>query len=599
MPSYAGQNVDVPSLRYTITVNGKAIDDSLEISFIKVAHEVNKISYAEVILSGPAAADGSSISFSDSDTFTPGNAIVISAAYGDDQQTALFTGVIVKHGLDMNPDSTINLKLLCKHAAVSMTFGRKEQLFGQQTDSDIITAICGTYGLSVTVTSTSFKNEMFFQKLATDWDVVLSRAEFNGMLIFLDGDSPVIKAPDFSGSPVLAVAPGGGLLNFQSELNAEKQAPTIQASAWDVKNLALQNANAKEPTLGSQGSVTAKTLSGKLSQTQLMLTAGTPMATAELQAWADNYLFRMRMAALKGTVSFIGSALVKTGTVIQLEGMGTKFNGNAYVTSVTHELEDGVWKTTAGFGLDSKPVSQQPDYSYVSATGQVPSIQGLQVGTVKQLASDPQSLYRILVTLPSNAATVGAVWARYANFYGTAGAGLGFLPEVGDEVIVGFIEGDPRYPVILGSLYGSAKASPNQASDEKNNLKMLSTRSQLMMQFDDDKKVITISTPGGNSITISDDGKSIAIADQNSNSIKMSSSGVEISSNSDVSITAKGGITLTANTSVSITAKQDVEANGLNVTCSAKMGFTAKGTASAEVSASGQTTIKGAMVMIN
>jgi Rhs element Vgr protein len=599
MPGFAGQNVDVPSLRVTVTVNGKAVDDSLAFSFIRVVHEVNKISYAEMVLSGPVAADGSSISFSDSDTFTPGNPVVISAAWGDAQVTALFTGVIVKHGLDMQADATVNMKLVCKHAAVSMTFGRKEQLFGQQTDSDIITAICGNYGLSATVGSTSFKNEMFFQKLATDWDLVLSRAEFNGMLIFLDGDSPVIKVPDFSGSAVLTVAPGGGLMSFQSELNAERQAPTVQVSAWDIQNLALQNASAKEPDLNAQGNVTAKKLSAQLSQKQLSITATTPMATAELQAWADNYLLRMRMAALRGTVTFIGSALVKTGSIIQLEGVGSKFNGSAYVTAVTHELESGAWKTTARFGLDSKPVSQQPDYCYFPATGQIPGIQGLQVGTVKQLASDPQSLYRILVTLPSNAETQGGVWARYANFYGTSGAGLGFLPEVGDEVLVGFIENDPRYPVILGSLYGSAKQSPNQAADEKNNLKMLSTRSQLKMQFDDENKVITISTPGGNSITISDKDKSIAIADQNSNTINLSSSGIEITSNSDVSITAKGGITLNANSNIGITSKQNVEANGLNVNCSAKMGFVAKGTASAEVSASGQTTIKGAMVMIN
>ena len=38
---------------------------------------------------------------------------------------------------------------------------------------------------------------------------------------------------------------------------------------------------------------------------------------------------------------------------------------------------------------------------------------------------------------------------------------------------------------------------------------------------------------------------------------------------------------------------------GLNVNCEAQVGFVAKGTATAEVSAAGQTTVKGAMVMIN
>lgn len=599
MASYAGQNIEVPSLRYTVTANGAAIDDSLAVSFIRVTHEINKISSAEVVLSGPVASDGSSISFSDADTFLPGNPIAISAAYGDDAEVTLFTGVIVRHALEMESDSVVNLKVHCKHAAVRMTFGRREQEFGNKTDSAIIQAILGTYGLSATVTSTSFQNELFLQKLATDWDVVLSRAEFNGMLIFLDGDSPAIKAPDFSGSPVLLVAPGGGLLSFQAELNVEKQAPSVQASAWDIKSLALQKASGSEPSVSSQGNVTPKQLSAKLSQTATLLNAGTPMSTDELQAWADNYLLRMRLAALKGSVTFVGSSLVKTGTIIQLEGVGSKFNGNAYITGVTHELEDGVWKTIGKFGLDSKCINEQVDFSYLTATGQIPAIQGLQVATVKQLASDPQSLYRILITLPTNAETQNGVWARYANFYGTAGAGLGFLPEVGDEVLVGFIENDPRYPVILGSLYSSTKQSPNQATDENNYIKMLSTKTQLKIQFDDENKIITIQTPGGNSITFSDQAKSIEITDQNSNSIKMTSSGIALSSAKDITISAQGGVTISANMKLSLSAKQDLEASGLNVSCAAQMGFTAKGNATAELSASGQTTVKGGMVMIN
>lgn len=599
MASYAGQNVEVPSLRYTVTANGAAIDESLAVSFIRVTHEINRISSAEVTLSGPVASDGSSISFSDADTFLPGNNISISAAYGDAAETTLFTGVIVKHALDMKSDSVVNLKVYCKHQAVRMTFGRREQEFGNKTDSAIMQALLGNYGLGGTVSSTSFENELFLQKLATDWDVLLSRAEFNGMLIFLDGDSPVIKAPDFSGSPVVLVAPGGGLLSFEAELNVEKQAPSVQASAWNIKTLALQNATGSEPTVSSQGSVTAKQLSAKLSQTATMLTAATPMATDELQAWADNYLLRMRLAALKGTVTFVGTALVKTGTIIQLEGVGSKFNGNAYITSVTHELEDGLWKTTARFGLDGKCINEQTDFSYLTATGQIPAIQGLQVATVKQLASDPQSLYRILITLPTNAETQTGIWARYANFYGTAGAGLGFLPEVGDEVLVGFIENDPRYPVILGSLYSSGKQSPNQAKDENNYIKMLSTKTQLKLQFDDENKIITIQTPGGNSITLSDKDKSIEIADQNSNSIKMTSSGIALSSAKDITISAQGSITVSATSKLSLSANQDLEASGMNVTCSAQMGFTAKGNATAELSASGQTTVKGGMVMIN
>ncbi|MCH8207813.1 MAG: Rhs element Vgr protein, partial [Nitrospinae bacterium] len=67
----------------------------------------------------------------------------------------------------------------------------------------------------------------------------------------------------------------------------------------------------------------------------------------------------------------------------------------------------------------------------------------------------------------------------------------------------------------------------------------------------------------------------------------------------DISITAKGKVTIDAVGEVGITSKADVKVEGLNVSNTAKVGFTAKGNATAEISASGQTTIKGAMVMIN
>jgi Rhs element Vgr protein len=596
---FPGQNVPVLSLRYTVKVNGTAIDDTIGVSSLSIRHEINKISLAEITLSGPAAADGSSISFSDGDTFAPGNPVVISAAYGDDAEITLFTGVIVKHAIEMRGDSVIQLKVQCKHAAIRMTFGRREQEFKDKTDSAIMQALVGAYGISVAVDSTTYQNELFLQKLATDWDLILSRAEFNGMLIFLDTDTLTIGKPKFTTGPVLRVAPGEGLIDFQAELNVERQAPSVEASAWDVKTLALQKATGTEPSLNAQGSVSGKDLSGKLSQVKTALMSMTPMAADELKAWADNHLLRMRLSAIKGSVTFTGSALVKTGSLIQLEGVGSKFNGKAFVSAVLHKMEEGHWKTTARFGLESKYINERPDFSYLPATGQAPAIHGLQVATVKQLAEDPQSMYRILVTLPSNAETQNGIWARYANFYATANAGAGFLPEVGDEVVVAFIENDPRYPVVLGSLYSSTKQSPNQAKDEKNYIKSLTTKSQLKVQFDDEKKIITIETPGGNKITLSDDAKGIEIADQNSNSIKMSSSGIALSSAKDITLDAKGNITISATGKLSLSAKQDLASEGMNVTCTAQMGFTAKGNATAELSASGQTTVKGGIVMIN
>jgi uncharacterized protein involved in type VI secretion and phage assembly len=305
------------------------------------------------------------------------------------------------------------------------------------------------------------------------------------------------------------------------------------------------------------------------------------------------------MAAIKGKVSFNGNASAKTNSIIQIDGVGDRFNGKAYVSAVTHTIEQGTWVTAVKFGLEAKFIHEKPDFSYTEAVGQLPAIRGLQIATVKKLFEDPEAHFRILINLPSNAENKDGIWARMANFYATGSAGAGFLPEVGDEVVVGFLESDPRYPVILGSLYSSSKKAPLTPADNNNYIKSITTKSKLKITFDDEKKITKIETPGGNSITLSDEAKSIEIIDQNSNSLKMTSGGITLESKKDITIKATGNITLDATAKLNLTAKQDVAVSGMNVNNTAQVGFTAKGNATAEVSASGQTTLKGGIVMIN
>lgn len=98
---------------------------------------------------------------------------------------------------------------------------------------------------------------------------------------------------------------------------------------------------------------------------------------------------------------------------------------------------------------------------------------------------------------------------------------------------------------------------------------------------------------------MSDEGKSITVADQNKNKVVLDNGGIELSSAKDIKLTAKGNISLSATGKVNIDAKSDVAVNGTNVNVKAKVGAKVKGNATAELSASGQTTVKGAMVMIN
>lgn len=598
MPAKSPADLSDSTLRFTVKTEGSAIKDFYPVVSISISHELNKISFAEVVLID-GTVESSDFPISESSDLIPGNTIEITAGYGDDAEETIFTGYIVKQSIRVEQNEAFQLVLSCKHKAVTMCYNKTEAQFSKKADSDIIKSIIGNYSLSCDVDSTSPQQEIVFQKLATDWDFILSRAEYYGYVISFDGDKVVIGKPKTSSSALLRVAFGESLLTFKGEMSAEKQPTGIQVSAWDIKNQALLNSSAAEPSLSSQGNMDGKAMSAKLGQKQLKLTSNTPLLQDDLKAWADGSLMRIRMSAIKGEASFIGNASAKTNSIIELVGVGDRFNGSAYVTGVFHNISFGKWTTSSKFGLDTKTVTEQPDFGYKEAVGQLPPIQGLQVATVKKLFEDPDSMFRILVTLPSNATNQDGLWARMANFYATDGAGQGFLPEVGDEVVIGFLESDPRFPVILGSLYSSAKKAAASPSDNNNYIKTIITKSKLKISFDDEKKITKIETPGGNSVTLSDDAKSIEIVDQNSNSIKMTSSGINIESQKDITIKATGDITLDATGKLNLTAKQDVAVTGMNIKNTAQVGFTAKGNATAEISASGQTTVKGGIVMIN
>jgi Rhs element Vgr protein len=589
-------NVSDKTLRYTIKVNGSQIPDTYPVVSIDTHHEINKIPYAEIVLID-GTVEASDFPISEGNVFIPGNEIEISAGHGD-EESAIFKGLIVKQGIKIN-SSGLNLIVTCKHAAVKMTFNKRESIFTGKKDSEIIKSLTGEYNLTTTVTATNVVHESIFQKLATDWDFLLSRTDFSGFIVSYDLNKMIIGKPIFNTAPVLRVSFGESVISFDAELSAERQAPSLEASAWDIDNKKSIISSAAEPSLNAQGNLNAKLLSAKLSQKKLSLNTGTPMDSAALKSWADSNLLRMRLSALKGKVKFIGSSLVKTGDIIELAGVGDRYNGKAFVSAVSHTLNDGDWLTTVKFGLDFRPISGLPDFSYTPAAGQLPAIHGLQIGIVKKISSDPKSGSRIKVVLSANASSEVEIWARLSNFYATSGAGSFFLPEIDDEVVVGFLDSNPAFPVILGSLYGPKNKAAYSANDDKNNIKAITTRSKMKIEFDDEKKITTIQTPGGNKIILDDDAKAINIIDQNSNSLKMTSSGIEMKSAKDIILKATGNITLDATGKLSLSSKQDVAIEGLNINNTAKVGFTAKGNASAEISASGQTVVKGAMVMIN
>ncbi|MEY3323673.1 MAG: hypothetical protein RLZZ417_3256 [Bacteroidota bacterium] len=587
---------------FTITFNGSVLPDDLMVYKISTWEEVNKIARAKIEIIG---GDTSLHLFPESEetAFEPGSEVEISLGF-DQLNEVVFSGIIVKHSISIKPGYQNayykNLVVLeCADKAIEMTYQKNSEIFEKKTDSAIFTSLITATGVTKTITSTTYTHPFLIQHDMTNWDFLLLRAKANGFVVFnsqgkLIVGKPVPTAGSMSKSTLIY---GDNISNFDGEIDATSQLQGVSAATFNPYTQAAVSQTGSEPTgLPTQGDLTGKTLGAVASPPVLNLTYNSPMLSSELKVYADALLILSRIQRIRGSVTFRGLSIFSLGDIITLEGFGSRFDGDTLVTGIEHTMADGVYLTKIQFGLQSNVLNGE------KIPNQIPvynPVKGLHIGKVTKIDADPDGEYKIQVLIPTLKQTGLGVWARLGHLYATSSAGSFFIPEVGSSVVVGFLNEDPRFPVVLGSLYNSSNAPPETISAE-NPKKAFYSKSLLKLEFDDKDKILTLLTPGGSSIIISDKDKGITIEDLNGNKIKTSSSGIEITSDFNITIKSGQKVAITGTTGVDVACSGgDIGIKGLNVAAEAQIKASFKGTAQAELVASGQTVVKGGVVMIN
>ncbi|MCE4554325.1 type VI secretion system tip protein VgrG [Pelomonas cellulosilytica] len=581
----------------SVMVDGQRLAHSDDLVSVTVQRAANTVPSARLVFNDGDMPERK-FPISDTDDLKPGALLTVKAGYGQQQET-LFEGIVVRHGLRVLGANDARLVVDCRDKAVKMTVGRRNANHLDVTDSDVIDTLIAAHGLTADVEATTVTHRELAQHFCCDWDFMLARAEANGLLVIATDGTVAVKPPKASGAAALTITYGVDLISFEGDVDARHQYASAQAFSWDPKaQQALEGTAADPATLPAQGNLDTEALSAVIGLDSFRMQAGAPQTQDMLTQWAKAQQVKSGLARVRGQLSFQGCAKVKVGELIELKGVGNRFNGNVLVTGLRHRIEDGDWTTEVEFGLDPDWFCGRTDVPAPAAGALLPPITGLQVGVVTKLDADPAGEHRVQVKLPVLQAETEGVWARLMQGHASSGFGSFLLPEVDDEVVLGYFAGDPSHPVVLGSLYSSSRQPPYDLA-APNDTKAFVTRCKHKLEFDEKDKVITLTTPGGNRIVLSDKDKSILLEDQNGNTVKLSDAGIALDSPKDITLTAKGGIKLDAVNAITLTSKADVKASGLNVACEAQIGFTGKGNATAEVSASGQTTVKGALVMIN
>lgn len=568
IPNTSTHNV----VSYQVIINGQVANPTYELLSLVVTREMNRVPTARMVFK-----DGDpslrTFALSEANDFVPGTPIAVMLGR-DGSNDQVFKGIIVRHAIKVRENGQSELVVECKDEVVRMTVGRHSKYYTNQKDSDLIDTLVNSYQhLTCNMQDSKLQREELVQHHCTDWDFMLMRAEANGMLVNVVDGTVNIAAPQTGGTPVVQVAFGSSLLEFEAEMDARNQYQKVEAQSWDYHNQQLFEADTSSvPAWTEPGNIPGSQLAQVVSPGSFEMHHSGYLTAPELQAWVNGMMLRSLLAKICGRAKCAGFSGVKPGDLVTVSGVGARFNGNVFVTAVRHEVGDGMWDTHIQFGLDNRRYAElYQDINDAQAAGLRGGIRGLQVGITVKLEGDPDGQARIQVKLPMVDNNAEGIWVRVASLDAGNNRGAFFRPEIGDEVIVGFINEDPGEAVVLGMLNSSAKPAPLTAQDS-NNLKGFTTRSQMHISFDDGNKTITIDTPNQNTILLDDSGGQIQISDQNQNSITMNSSGITITSGTgNISLNAAAG-------QVSLTAGTDLSASGLTASLIGQTSATIQGT---------------------
>lgn len=573
---HTSRSADLVTLK--ILVAGETLSQSFQVLGVDVEKEINRIPIASILLrdGDPALQD---FAISNQDLFVPGKEIEIKAGYHSDEET-IFKGIVIGHKLKIRSDKSF-LMVTCKDKAVKLTVGRKSKYFYDSSDSEIMEEIISSYGLEKEIESINVTHKELVQYNVSDWDFCIARAQANGKICLVEDGKIIVKKPDTGQQPVETVTYGATMLDFEAEMDARHQFSKVTSYGWSASGQELLEAEANDPAVSLNGNLAPDDLAQVIGLDNLELKNG-GSDSSSLQQWADAKALFNRMAKIRGRLKFQGLPAVKPGTMLKLEGVGDRFNGNVFVSAVRHQLTEGNWTTDAQFGINPKWFTETADINDLPAAGLTAAVNGLQIGIVTQLESDPEGEDRIQVRLPVVDNQGEGIWVRVATLDAGENRGSFFRPEIDDEVIVGFINGNPNEAVILGMMNSSAKPAPLTASDS-NHEKGFVTRSKIKFLFNDDKKSASLETPGGKKIILDDDAGVIHFEDENGNKVVADSGGITLDSPKDIILKATG----------------DIRLEGMNISVKANAQFKAEGSAGAEISTSAVAVLKGSMVQIN
>lgn len=176
---------------------------------------------------------------------------------------------------------------------------------------------------------------------------------------------------------------------------------------------------------------------------------------------------------------------------------------------------------------------------------------GVQLGVVINV-QDPAGLSRVQITLlAADPARAAPVWARVAVPVAGAKKGAFLIPDVGDEVLVAFVGGDSRAPVVVGALWNGAQTPSETLGGKGDKVDRWSFTGRngtriAIVEETSGQETISFTTPSGVTGTLTDaSGGKIELKTSNA-TVTLDTGGVTITTPSEVKVKAGSKLSVQA-----------------------------------------------------
>lgn len=473
-----------------------------------------------------------------------------------------------------------------------------------QTDADIASAVADQSGLQSDVESSSVRHPYVMQAATANLflDECAARVGYrwwvDGRTLHFKRTMPTDVGPTLTW--------GVDLLSLRVVTSSVDATPIVTVRSWDPDNqqaiVGSATPSSSLATLGTDATGPTAVANGG----RELVTVGRFQATrptrdqSAANAMATDLALRSTSSTVRLQGCTFGDPRLKAGTVITIADVGARLSGQYALSNVEHvydahdgyvtRFETGGHEPNGIVDLLRRPTATTPWNPHA-----------LVIGVVTNIA-DPEQLARVKVRLPTFSDTDESAWARLVMVGAGARRGFQVFPEIDDEVLVGFENGDPSRPVVLGGLWSKPNKPPVAATQVVESGAV---------------KVRAWTSRAGHSITIRDD----SATDPNAVIIELADGTTRLTLAQDkVVLETPSDLTIKTDKNATIVAKGDLQLKGANVsiTATSKLALegattSAKGTGTLALDSKmvdikatgvlaidgGTTQIKGGMVQLN